>query len=110
MYWAATSAQARIRTRSGGSRASVDRARRQRRLAVCPDALLERAAQLGAVGLAYEVRALVVEGRVEEEPLVLDFEVLLRLANPALSEGDELLTFGERADGHRPFLESNRHH
>jgi len=52
----------------------------------------------------------VVEGRVEEEPLVLDLEVLLRLADAALSERDELLTLGERADGHRPFLESNWHH
>ena len=48
------------------------------RLAVAPDALFERAPKLGAMGLAHEVAALVVEGRVEEEALVLDLEVTVR--------------------------------
>ena len=65
----------------------------QRRLAVAPDALLERAAQLGLVGLAHEVAGLVVERRVEEEPLVGQPERLARLADAALAECDELLAF-----------------
>ena len=56
----------------------------QRRLAVAPHALLERAAQLRLVGLAHEVVALVVEGGVQEEALVLEPEVLFRLADPPL--------------------------
>jgi hypothetical protein len=80
-----------------------------RRLTVGPDALLERAAQLGAVGLAHEVAALMIEGRVEEEALVLDIEVLVRLADATLAERDKLLAFGERTDRYRPFFECNRH-
>ena len=89
--------------------AAVLEQRARRRLLVGPDALLERAAQLGVVRLADEVVALVVEGRVEEEPLVLELEVLVLLADAALAEGDELLALGERAHGDGPFLESNRH-
>ena len=47
-----------------------DAERVQRRLAVAPDALLERAAQLGLVGLAHEIAALMVERGVQEEALV----------------------------------------
>ena len=80
-----------------------------RGLAVGPDTLLERAAQLGLVGLAHEVDALVIEGRVEEEPLVLELEVALGLADSALAQGHELLALGERAHGDSPFFKSDRH-
>src|SRR5947209_16729617 len=79
------------------------------RLSLGPDPLLERAGELGLVGLAHQVVALVVEGRIQKEPVVLDPEVLVALADAALAERDELLTLGERADGYRPFFESNRH-
>ncbi len=79
------------------------------RLAVAPDALLERPAQLGLVGLAHEVAALVVEGGVQEEALVREPEGLAGLAHAALAQGDELLAFRESADGDRPFFESNWH-
>ena len=81
----------------------------KRRLAVAPDALLERAAQLGLVGLAHEVTRLVVEGGVQEEALVGEPEGLVRLRGHALAEGEELLAFRERADGDSPFFESNWH-
>jgi hypothetical protein len=61
------------------------------------------------VGLAHEVVALVVEGGVEEEALVLQLEVPVGLPDAALTQRDELLAFGERADGDRPFLQSNWH-
>ena len=76
----------------------------RRRLLVGPDALLERAPQLRVVGLAHEVVALVVEGRVEEELLVLELEVLVLLADPALAEGDELLALGRARAPSRPIL------
>ena len=81
----------------------------RRRLLVGPDALLERPAQLGVVGLAHEVVALVVEGRIEEELLVLELEVLVLLADAALAQGDELLALGERTHRDGPFFEGNRH-
>jgi len=80
-----------------------------RRLTVRPYPLLERAAQLGLVGLADEVVPLVVERGVEEEAVVVELEVLVRLADAPLAEGDELLAFGERADGDRPLLERDWH-
>jgi hypothetical protein len=80
-----------------------------RRLGVGPHALLQRPAKLGLVGGANDVVALVFEGRVEEEAIVLELEVLVLFANTALAQGDELLAFGKRADGDRPFLESNWH-
>src|SRR4051794_4927917 len=83
--------------------------RMRRRLALGPHALLEGAAQLGLVGLAHQVTALVVERRVEEEAIVLDLEVLVGLADTALAERDELLALGERAHGDSPFLESDWH-
>ena len=89
--------------------AAVLEQRARRRLLVGPDALLECAAQLGVVRLADEVVALVVEGRIEEELLVLELEVLVLLADAALAERDELLTLGEGADRHGPFFEGNRH-
>ena len=79
------------------------------RLAVVPHAFLERTAQLRLVGLAHEVVALVIERGVQEKAVVIELEVLFRLANTALAQGDELLAFGEGADGDRPFLESNWH-
>jgi hypothetical protein len=81
----------------------------QRRLAVAPDALLERAAQLGLVRFAHELARLVIEGGVEEETLVGEPEGLTGLADAALAQGYELLAFGESADGDRPFFESNWH-
>ena len=81
----------------------------QRRLAVAPDALLERAAQLGLVRFAHELARLVVEGGVQEEALVGEPERLAGLADAALAQGYELLAFGESADGDRPFFESNWH-
>ena len=79
------------------------------RLAVGPHALLERALELGHVRLADQVVALVVEGRIEEEAIVLDLEVLVLLANAALAQGEQLLTLGERAHGYSPFLDSYWH-
>jgi hypothetical protein len=79
------------------------------RLLVGPDALLEGAPQLRVVRVADEVVALMVEGGIEEELLVLELEVLVLLPDPALPEGQELLTLGEGAHGDGPFLESDRH-
>ena len=81
----------------------------QRRLAVAPDALLERPAQLGLVGLAHEVATLVVESGIQEEPLVGEPERLAGLAQHALAERQQLLAFREGADGDGPFFESNWH-
>jgi len=72
-----------------------------RRIAVGPDALLEGATQLRLVRLAHQVVALVVEGRIQEEALVLETEVLLRLADSTLAQGDELLSFGESGGVYR---------
>ena len=58
----------------------------QRRLAVAPDALLERAAQLGLVGLAHQIARLVVEGGVQEEALVGELERLVGPRESALAE------------------------
>ncbi len=81
----------------------------RRRLLVGPHALLEGAPKLGVVRLAHQVVSLVVEGRVEEEAVVLDLEVLVLLANPALAQSDELLALGEGAHRHGPLFEGNRH-
>ena len=107
--WSATSAQARIRTRSGWAMPPSWSSARGGRLLVGPDALLEGTAKLRMVGRAHEVVALVVEGGVEEEPLVLELEVLVLLADPALAQGDELLTLGEGAHRDGPLFEGNRH-
>ena len=107
--WSATSAQARIRTRSGCGDPAVLEQRAWRRLLVGPDPLLERAAQLGMVGLADEVVALMVEGRIEEELLVLELEVLVLFTDSALAERDELLALGEGANRHGPLFKGNRH-
>jgi hypothetical protein len=79
------------------------------RLAVGPHALLQRATELGLVGLPHEVVALVVERRIEKEAVVLNGEVPLGLAHPTLAQGDELLTLCKGADGDRPLLEGNWH-
>src|SRR3954453_7001803 len=90
--------------------AAVAGQRVRRRLAVGPDAFLERTAQLGLVRGAHDVVAPVLEGRIQEEAIVLELEVLAVVAKPAApAQGDELLAFGERADGDRPFLEGNWH-
>jgi len=51
----------------------------------------------------------VVKSGIEEEALVLEFEVLVLLANSALTEREQLLTLGESADRYSPFLESDWH-
>ena len=56
--------------------AAVLQERPGRGLVIGPDALLERAAKLGVVGLADEVVPLMVEGGVEEELVVLQLESL----------------------------------
>jgi hypothetical protein len=89
--------------------AAILRQRPGRRLAVGPDALLERARQLGAVRVTDEVVALVVEGGVEEEAVVLDLEVPVLLADAALAQGEELLALRESAHGDGPFFEGDRH-
>ena len=81
----------------------------RRRLLVGPHALLERPAKLGVVRLADQVVALVVEGGVEEEAVVLDLEVLLLLADPALAQGDELLPLGQGAHRYGPLFERDWH-
>src|SRR3954449_4221803 len=78
-------------------------------LAVGPHALLEGAPQLGLVRLADQVGALVVEGRIEEEAVVLELEVTIGFADPALAEGEQLLTLGQSADGHGPLFERDWH-
>ena len=89
--------------------AAVADQRVRRRLAVGPHALLEGAPQLGAMGLADEVSALVVKGRIQEEPVVLESEVLVGLADTAFAERHELLALGESAHGDGPFLKCDRH-
>ena len=88
---------------------AVHRQRPCGRLALGPHALLEGAPQLGLVGLAHQVVALVIERRVQEEAVVLEREVLARLADAALAKREQLLTFGKSAHGDGPFLESDRH-
>src|ERR1044072_1456231 len=61
------------------------------------------------MGLAHGVVVLVIEGRVEEEALVLELEVLVFLSDSALGQGQELLTLGESADRDAPFLECDWH-
>src|SRR5919198_5419507 len=90
--------------------AAVLEQRPRRRLLVRPHPLLERAAQLGVVRLANEVVALMVEGRIEEETVVLELEVLVLLTDAALAEGYELLTLGQGAHRHGPLFEGNRHY
>ena len=89
--------------------AAVLEQRPRGRLLVGPDALLEGAAELRVVRLADQIVPLMVERRVEEELVVLDLEMLVLLADAALAEGDELLTLGQRAHGHGPLFECNRH-
>ncbi len=89
--------------------ATVGRERLQGRLAIVPDALLERTAQLGLMGLAHEVVALMVERGVQEEALVLESEMPVGLPHVALAQRNELLAFGESADGDRPFFQSDWH-
>jgi len=40
---------------------------------------------------------------------VIELEMLAVVAKVTLSQGDELLAFGKRADGDRPFLEGSWH-
>src|ERR671930_379436 len=79
----------------GLSHIAVPEQRPRRRLAIRPDALLQRPRQLRLVGLADEVPGLVVERRIEEEAVVLDLEVLVLLADAALAERQQLLALGE---------------
>src|SRR5680860_484096 len=48
--------------------------------------------ELGQVRVAHEVVALMIEGGVEEELIVLDLEVLALLTDPALAQREQLLT------------------
>src|ERR1700735_2025722 len=50
-----------------------------------------------------------IEGGVQEEALVGEPERLSGFADATLAQGDQLLAFGEGADGDRPFFESNWH-
>ena len=77
-----------------------------RRFPVAPDSFLERASQLGVMRLADEVVALVIEGGVEKEPVVLELEVLAVLSDAALSKSDELLSLGQRSNRHSPLFET----
>jgi hypothetical protein len=61
------------------------------------------------MGLANQVVPLVVEGRIEEELIVLYFEMLVLLADSALPEGNQLFALGQRSHGYGPLFESNRH-
>ena len=89
--------------------AAVARQRVQRRVAVRPHALLERAAQFGRMRVADDVVALVVECGIQEEAVVFELEVLVLFADPALTKGQELLAFCERTNGDGPFLQGNWH-
>jgi hypothetical protein len=83
--------------------------RPRRRLLVGPHALLQGTPELGMVGLAHEVVALVIEGGIEEESIVLDLEVLVLLADASLPQGDELLALGKGTHRDGPLFEGNRH-
>ncbi len=61
------------------------------------------------VGFADQIVPLVVEGRIEEELVVLDLEVLVLLPDSALAQSDQLLALRQRSHGHGPLFESNRH-
>jgi len=93
----------------GLSDATVAQKRVRGRLTLGPDALFEGAPELRLVRGANAVVALVIECRVEEEAVVVELEVLLGLADAALTQGEELFALSERADGDRPFLERNWH-
>src|SRR3954451_2309761 len=89
--------------------AAVHRDRAARRLAVRPHALLQRPPELRVMGLAHQIVALVIERGVEEEAVVLELEVPVRLANSAFAERQQLLALRKSAHGDSPFLESDRH-
>src|SRR5690606_7881455 len=78
------------------------------RLTVGPDTLFERTTQFRLVRLTHQVGALMIEARVQEEPRVIEFEAVSSVA-ATLAEGEQLLTFGERTNRNRPFLECNWH-
>ena len=80
-----------------------------RRLPVGPDPFLERTPELGVVRLAHEVVALVVEGGIEEEPVVVQLEMPAFLPDPALAKREQLLTLGERTDCYGPFFKRDWH-
>ena len=80
-----------------------------RRLLVGPDAFLKSATQLRMVRVADEVVSLVIESWIEEELLVLEFEVLFLFCDPALAQGYALLALGQRTHGYGPLFEGNRH-
>ena len=58
---------------------------------------------------AHQVVLLMIECGVEEEPVVLELEVLVLFADPALSKGEKLFALGEGSHGNGPFLKSNWH-
>ena len=79
------------------------------RVSVGPDTFLERSPELRVVRLANEVVALVVEGGVEEEAVVIELEMAVFLPDPTFTERQKLLAFGKRADGYGPFFERDWH-
>src|SRR6185437_6964193 len=79
------------------------------RLAIGPHALLECPRQLGAVGFAHQVGALMIKRRVQKEPFVVQLEMVFWLTDASLAEREELLALGECPHSDGPFFESNRH-
>src|SRR5579875_1204760 len=50
-----------------------------------------------------------VERGVQKETVMLQLEMLIRFPDSTFAERQQLLSLSERADGDRPFFESNRH-
>jgi hypothetical protein len=61
------------------------------------------------VRLTHQIGALMVERGVQKETVMLQLEVLIRFPDSTFAERQQLLSLSERADGDRPFFESNRH-
>jgi hypothetical protein len=59
--------------------------------------------------LANEVVALVIEGGIEEEAVVVQLEMPAVLPDAALPERQQLLAFGKRTDCDGPFFERDWH-
>jgi hypothetical protein len=79
------------------------------RLAFGPDAFLHRAFELRLVALSDQLGAVEVEGRVEEEAVVLEVVAATGLLNVAVADDEQLLAFCECPDGYGPILVGDRH-